>query len=225
MGIMDRLMGRGGDRRPQDSDAGRRLSGDQSPTELPDEQAIARYRYMLRTAPPETIEQAHAEAFARLTRDQRRMVLEQLGTAAPAAERAAGGGPRDDPQTLARMATRAEMRQPGTMERLFGGASRTGGPGFGSMLAGSLLGSIAGTVVGSMIAQQFFANDVAFAGGLEQSPGSSETDAGAGLDRAGDERAVDEIEPNAADAEGFGDDIDADVGGDFGDSGDVGGDI
>ena len=37
-----------------------------------DEQAIARYRYMLKTAPPETIEQAHAEAFAQLTPEQRR---------------------------------------------------------------------------------------------------------------------------------------------------------
>ena len=29
----------------------------------PDEQAVERYRYLLRTAPPETIEEAHAEAF------------------------------------------------------------------------------------------------------------------------------------------------------------------
>jgi hypothetical protein len=32
-----------------------------------DEQAVERYRYLLRTAPPETIEEAHAEAFAKLT--------------------------------------------------------------------------------------------------------------------------------------------------------------
>jgi hypothetical protein len=32
-----------------------------------DEAAVERYRYMLRTAPPETIELAHAEAFAKLT--------------------------------------------------------------------------------------------------------------------------------------------------------------
>jgi hypothetical protein len=40
-------------------------------------QAIVRYRYMLKTAPPETIEQAHAEAF-RLSPEQRSMLLRQL---------------------------------------------------------------------------------------------------------------------------------------------------
>src|SRR5262245_4988334 len=57
------------------------------------------------------------------------------------------------------MATRAELRQPGVMERLFGGGQ--GGPGFGSMLAGSLLGSIAGTVLGSMVAQHFLGGSAA----------------------------------------------------------------
>src|SRR5690349_9832045 len=46
-----------------------------APRTLTDEQAIARYRYMLRTAPPEVMEQAHEEAFARLTPQQRAMVL------------------------------------------------------------------------------------------------------------------------------------------------------
>ena len=119
-----------------------------------DEQAIARYRYMLRTAPPEAIEQAHTEAFARLTPEQRRLVLEQLRAAAP-------DGPRDatpvlsDPQALARYATRTEIRQPGTLERTFGAMPAAGGLGFGGMIAGSLLGSMAGTVLGTAIAQEF----------------------------------------------------------------------
>lgn len=41
------------------------------------------------------------------------------------------------PQTLGRMATRAEIRQPGTL---------------GGMIAGSLLSSVAAAVIGSMIA-------------------------------------------------------------------------
>ena len=123
-----------------------------------DEQAIERYRYMLRTAPPETIEQAHAEAFAKLSEPQRRAVLEGLRGATPQREQGAAGG-SGDPQSLARMATRAEIRQPGVLERLFGGAQ--GGSGFGSMLAGSLLGSIAGTVLGSMVAQHFLAGSAA----------------------------------------------------------------
>ena len=119
-----------------------------------DQQAIERYRYMLRTAPPETIEQAHAEAFAALTPQQRRVVLEQLREATPPGERPPGDGDAD-PQALARMATRAEMRQPGVLERAFGSGR---GGGFGGMFASSLLGSVAGTVLGSMVAQHFFAH-------------------------------------------------------------------
>ncbi len=123
-----------------------------------DQQAIERYRYMLRTAPPETIEQAHAEAFAALTPQQRRVVLEQLREATPPGERPTGDSGAD-PQALARMATRAEIREPGVLERAFG--SGRGGGGFGGMFASSLLGSVAGTVLGSMVAQHFFAHPAA----------------------------------------------------------------
>jgi hypothetical protein len=69
------------------------------------------------------------------------------------------------------MATRAEVRQPGTMERMFGRSG--GGAGFGGMLAGSLLGSIAGTVIGSMVAQQFFGNQSGSnVGGVEEAQGA-----------------------------------------------------
>ena len=90
--------------------------GNIPPDQLTDEQAVERYRYLLRTAPPEAVEQAHAEAFAQLTPEQRRLVLEQLSADVPANERT----DRDDPQSLARLATRAEMRRPGTLERTFG---------------------------------------------------------------------------------------------------------
>ena len=129
---------------------------------LADEQAIARYRYMLRTAPPEAIEQAHAEAFAALTPEQRRIVLEELKREMPEIERTAAARAGDNPGALAQLATRAEIRQPGAMERIFGGlgaapvGSGFGVPGFGSMLAGSFLASMAGTVLGSMVAQHFF---------------------------------------------------------------------
>ena len=130
MGLLDRLFGR--NRRDDGRAPGARHGGYAGPAtraarapreQLPDEQAVARYRYLLRTAPPEQIEQAHAEAFAQLTPDQRQQVLAQLAAAVPAGER-----PRtDDPETLARVATRAEMRQPGTLERALGGY----GPGYG----------------------------------------------------------------------------------------------
>ena len=120
-----------------------------------DEQAILRYRYLLKTAPPETIEQAHAEAFAALTPEQRRKVLQRLSEEMPEAERRAFATAADSPGALAQAATRAEIRQPGAIERAFGGPPAAA-PGFGSMLGGSLLGSLAGTVLGGMVAQHFF---------------------------------------------------------------------
>jgi len=123
-----------------------------------DEQAIARYRYLLKTAPPEAIEQAHAEAFARLTPEQRQRLLSELASDMPDAERNAAHRAGEAPGALARVATRAELREPGAMERAWNrmGAMPGAGMGFGGMLAGSLLASMAGTVLGTVIAQQFF---------------------------------------------------------------------
>jgi hypothetical protein len=158
-----------------------------------DEQALSRYRYLLRTAPPEAIEQAHAEAFAQLTPEQRALALKELSQELPPAERASASA-QVDPQSLARAATRAELRQPGTLERAFGGR----GMGGGGMFAGSLLSSIAGTFIGTAIAHQFL-------GGFH---GNSET--GGEADSADAETAQDEGDQAFADG---GDDL----GGDFGD--------
>ncbi|MDQ4026179.1 MAG: hypothetical protein M3217_11935, partial [Actinomycetota bacterium] len=125
------------------------------PGRNPDDVAIERYRYLLRTAPPDAVEQAHAEAFAQLTPEQRRRVLSDLGSTVPAGERPAS----DDPQSLARMATRAEMRNPGTLEQTFRGRPGQGayqGPGMGAMIGSSLLGTIAGVVIGSAVANALF---------------------------------------------------------------------
>jgi len=146
MGILDRILGR--DKAPKQEQQGQPA----------DDQAIARYRYLLKTAPPETVEQAHAEAFARLTPEQRRMVLQQLSASVPEAERAAVASGGADPQALARMATRAEVRQPDIMEQTFGRMG--GGVGLGGLMAGSFLSTIAGTVIGSMIAQQFLSHEI-----------------------------------------------------------------
>jgi len=159
----------------------------------PDEAAVERYRYMLRTAPPETIEQAHAEAFAKLTPEQRQKVLADVSAELPPSERATS----DDPRSLARMATRAEMRNPGTMERTLGGG-RGGGMGMGGMIAGTLLASVAGAFIGTAIADAFL------------------DDEGAG-DAGGEEMA-------AADDPGVEDPGAGDFGGDFG-GGDFGGDF
>jgi len=128
----------------------------QQTAQTADQQAIARYQYMLKTAPPETIEQAHQEAFAQLSPEQRRQVLQQLTSTMPASERPPANA-ADDPQALARAATRAEVRQPGTLERLFGSSSAAPGGGGGGMgIGGSLLTGLAGAFVGTAIADHFF---------------------------------------------------------------------
>lgn len=137
-----------------------------------DERAIARYRYLLRTAPPEAIEQAHAEAFAALTPEQRRQVLASLQAEAPANERPVS----DDPASLARAATRQELRQPGSLERTFARP----GMGFGTMLASSMLGTIAGVVIGTAIADMLTPDFPADANAADSAGDTGEGGADAG---------------------------------------------
>ena len=177
MGFLDRFLGR-------DERSRRQPYGSRPATS--DEAAIERYRYLLRTAPPDAIEQAHAEAFAQLTPEQRRQVLDGLSQDVPEAERAQS----DDPRALARMATRAELRAPGTLENRFGGGG--GGIGMGGMIAGSLLASVAGAFVGTAIADSFFdlsdggSPDPAADGGGDVAADPAGFDAGFGGDFGGD---------------------------------------
>ncbi len=168
---------------------------------MTDEQALARYRYMLQTAPPEDIERAHEEAFAKLTPDQRRQALAALADIVPPSEIRG-----DDPASLARTATRAEMRQPGTIERAWGGS---GMPGLGSLF----LYSLAGSFIGSAIAQSFFDNDPGPDGGGDSADTGDQGDAGG-------QEASDDFGGDSGDGGDFGG---GDVGGgDFG-GGDFGG--
>ena len=99
---------------------------------------IERYRYVLRTAPAETIEQVHAEAFAQLSDAQRAVIYEELSRGAGTGERPLSS----EPATLARAAVRAESRTTGNLERSFG-------PGE------SLRGAVAHLVVGSALVSAF----------------------------------------------------------------------
>jgi hypothetical protein len=201
MSFLDRLFGRPEAERP----GPRGRSGRGATAELSEEQAIERYRYMLRTAPPDDIERAHEEAFAALTPEQRAVVLRELSDQVPPGERATG----DDPRSLARMATRAEIRQPGTIERTF--RAVPAGPGMGGMF----LASLAGAFIGTAIAETFFDQDPAF-GGADAATASGDeasADQDVGEPAYGDEPA--------GDVAGAGD-YGGDLGGDFG-GGDFGG--
>ncbi|MBC8165276.1 MAG: hypothetical protein H7Y20_05310 [Bryobacteraceae bacterium] len=161
-----------------------------------DQQAIERYRYMLRTAPPETIQQAHEEAFARLTAEQRQIVLRELTASAPPEESRQA---TDEPASLARLATRTEVRQPGMLERVFGSSRMSGGSGggmgIGGMLGGTFLASIAGTFIGSSIAHSFF----------EQNPLESENAQGMNEIASSDDTLASSGNTTDAGADDFGD--------------------
>lgn len=190
MGFLDRLFGTEPDRDVPPV-PGR---GSAAAARSDDEIALERYRYLLRTAPPETIEAVHREAYAALTEPQRRLLLTELAAAAPAGE-----APRSsDPADLAQAATRAELRQPGTLERAYQG------PGFLSMVGSSMLGTIAGYVVASALVSAFLP--------------SSDAGTEAGADDSGD---ADAGSADAGADTGFG----GDIGGGFGDFGDFGGDV
>ncbi len=189
-----------------------------------DRQAIARYRYLLRTAPPEQIEQAHAQAFEQLNPSQRQQVLREMTQTLPAGEQPQS----DDPRQLARAATRAEMQQPGYLQRTFGGRGY-GGMGGGMMgggmmgggmmggFGGSLLGSVAGVVIGTAVADSLM-------GGFDGSPEHQEAyaddgnggDQGSGDQGSGDQGSGDQ--GGGADQAGF-----DSAGGDAGWGGDQGG--
>src|SRR5699024_7991359 len=117
-----------------------------------DQAAIEKYRYMLRTAPPQDMERAHAEAFARLTPQQRELLHHELNEQLPPAER-----PRtQDPRDLARSATRAEISRPGFMDKLLGSGGKGRNLGMAAGAAGGLgvglLGGVAGAFIGTAIA-------------------------------------------------------------------------
>ena len=197
MGFLDRLFG-------SDEPARQAPPVPQNqPPRSEDELAIERYRYLLRTAPPETIEQVHAEAFSKLTEPQRQQVLAELSAGLPEYERPRSSNPQD----LARAATRAEYTEPGFMERTLGPQGGRQGPGIGSMIGSSILGTVVGYVIGSALVSAFMAP--AFAAD-QGSPDASGDAAGAdgGTDAGSDGSWGD---AGAGDMGGFGD-----FGGDFG---------
>jgi hypothetical protein len=273
MGILDRLFGRDrrsapyGSPQPRASQPAWGTPGSPQPPPPPapdgretpssqqaarDAEAVRRYRYLLRTAPPEAIEEAHAEAFAQLSPDQRRQVLEQLSQQVPERERTRS----DDPESLARMATRAELRQPGVLVQVLGpggygpgygrgygygggygggfGGFGGGGMGMGGLLAGSLLASVAGSFIGTAIADEFFDHDQYQA--FNESIGDV-ADPGAGdgsgidfdnqnVDASGvDDRSFADPGSDPGSDPGYSDSGGGDSFGDFGDGGDFGGDF
>src|ERR1700712_2633247 len=160
MGFFDRLFGT---EEPQQA-------AKPTPKRTDDEIAVERYEYLLRTAPPETIEKVHTEAFAKLTPEQRDILFDKLTANADAASDPSERPADAAPATLAKAATRAELQQPGTLTRALGGG--VGGMGFAGTFGSSLLGSVAGYVIGSALVSSFMPMD--FGGGAGADAGNGD---------------------------------------------------
>jgi Spy/CpxP family protein refolding chaperone len=109
------------------------------PSNEADRVAIAKYDYLLKTADPERLEQAHHDAFERLTPEQRQQVLQRLNAEVPPHDRSTDASPAG----LARAATRGETSRPGTMRKVLAGTAIGGG----ALAVGGLAVAVAGGAV------------------------------------------------------------------------------
>ncbi|MEO6116048.1 MAG: hypothetical protein ABIP33_06655 [Pseudolysinimonas sp.] len=102
-----------------------------------DDDVLLRYRHLLETAPIESIEQAHAEAFGALLDPARAAIYEELSRGSGTGERPLSS----EPATLARSASRAERRVPGSLETTLRAADDRGG--FGGALLDPVVDHVA----------------------------------------------------------------------------------
>ena len=119
-----------------------------------DRRAIARYDYLVRTAEPDQLERVHREAFERLTPAQRQQLGTTMRSELPEGER-----PRsEDPQDLARSATRLGVLDPRRLTRLLGrvggsaGSGRSGGIGKAALGTGAVGLGAAGAGAAGLLA-------------------------------------------------------------------------
>jgi hypothetical protein len=123
---------------------------------------------------PRAVNRQTSTRVKKLTPEQWRLALEQLSAKVPEFERAREQ--RDDPRTLARMATRADVRQPGTLVNVFGlplGAS-------GSASAAPNPGG-QGAFIGTMVADLLFnhlAYDHGYVDGARDDAANDQQDGG-----------------------------------------------
>lgn len=110
MGLLDKLL-RG--RRPPDGPDTQPLTPDQ---------AVARWRYLVRAAPPEALAEAHGRGLDILEELPRAELLQRLRSALSALE--PGVVVPGDAAVLLRASARAERRAPGFLERALAGDAR-----------------------------------------------------------------------------------------------------
>jgi hypothetical protein len=110
MGLIDRLL------------RGRRTPDEKNTRPLSAEEAVARWRYLVGTAPPEAVSEAHGRALETLGEVPRAEVLQRLRSGLSALE--PGAVVPVEPAVLIRAAARAERRVPGFLERALAADAR-----------------------------------------------------------------------------------------------------
>lgn len=206
--------GQGYDRQPQGYDQGQQSYGQGAPRQQnpgqardgrsgaglspADRQALAKYDYLLQTAPPQQLEQVHRDAFERLTPAQREQVLARLTAESPAGDRPASSSPAD----LARSATRGEVARPGLMKRVLGSSGGKVAAGAGVAALGGLALAVAGGAALSAVAAPLLTDALASGVDFEQFTGGFE-----GLEGLGGFEGVDGLAASGEDLAASGGDF------------------
>ena len=102
-----------------------------------DDEALHNYERVASRLPPQEYEESAAEAFQRLSPQERAQVAQMLQQRAGGQF---GGFQTDDPRELARATSRYRQQDPGGLAALFGGGGGRGGGGGGGGM-GDLLGN------------------------------------------------------------------------------------
>lgn len=125
-----------------------------APDQLSIERTLQRYRLIVRTAPPDDMEEAYVAAFSAVRAEQRVRLPGELAQALPEAQRANIYLNQHDPQTLAQIAIAVEKHQPGSTERVL----RAVDGGLSGLASSELMNTFATAFVDSRTAQRFFDN-------------------------------------------------------------------
>jgi hypothetical protein len=130
--------------------------------DLDHDEVYDRYRRTIQHAPPEVVEHAHEEAFARLPVDQRQQIVDQFRQAHNDPAQAfqfpgfSGGQDDYDPRRMGGMVRQAQQQQPDLLQSVLGSGGALGNPMAKMAMAG----------VAAMAAQRMMGGQQGGGGGL-----------------------------------------------------------
>ncbi|WP_382306895.1 hypothetical protein [Herbiconiux sp. UC225_62] len=196
MGFVDRILGRKHDLEEERAPA----SASGAPVKPADERAVAEYERLLRTAPPDTIEKVHVEAFSKLTPEQLDILYDRFtANASTAEERPADA----KPATLAKTATQVEQKKPGTLQRVL--SEDASGSGFNTYLGLSILDTVIWYSIASTLWTGFDAgSDAGDEGGGDGNDGGDDGSGGAQASGGYDDTASGGFDDPGGGFDGFG---------------------